>query len=71
MTAAPRQLALDGRDSRVTISQMPWYGPGWWQAKCADCGGWLTKFDFTDQECHDLAVLELDRGHTCKTEEQP
>ena len=64
------QLTLDGRDTRVRtleIEKRRWLKPCW-AAKCSACGGWLTKWDFSEQDAHDIAVAALD-SHVCPLKE--
>ena len=56
------QLTLDNSDTRrikVSAIDRCCTAPGdkrCWRAKCLDCGTWLTKHDFTEQDALELAA---------------
>jgi hypothetical protein len=43
--------------------------PGWWAAKCRHCGVWLSKFDFTREEC--VAIALGSPVHDCTASAAP
>jgi hypothetical protein len=60
--ATVTQLTLDGTDARFRIVPIrEGFTSDCFGAKCAACGKWLTKWDFTREDAASGAEHELDR----------